>query len=398
MRILMAVPKYPFPVAGGLERQAHELAQALIRRGHEIRAISSRFDPRQNTVDLIDGVRAYRLNWVEFKLARFLLFPFGLARIMLLLRRDTDLVHVHNTSWFGAFITLFAKALRLPVITKLPNSGDFGVAAMRRQRFGFLRVALLKTSDAIIAMTPESLAELSSIGYPAARVLKVTNGISLLPANPPVPRLIPPRTLNAVFVGRLSAEKGLADLLHAWATVKARASRAVVLRLIGAGPQEGELRSLAANLDLGESVEFLGHREDVPAELAKADLFVLASYAEGNSNAILEAMRAGLPIVSTRLGGAPIQVGSEGERCLCAPGDQQAIAACILELIEDEPLRLRIGAAMRARIETLFDINRIAAVYEKAYELLVSGRQEQIGQINRDMILEREQLSPPCAE
>src|SRR5690242_18743409 len=102
MRILMAVPKYPFPVVGGLERQAYELAKALVKRGHAVHALSSRFDPGQNEIDLIDGVRVHRMKWVEFKPARFLLIPFSLTRIMVKLRRDVDLVHVHNISWFGA--------------------------------------------------------------------------------------------------------------------------------------------------------------------------------------------------------------------------------------------------------------------------------------------------------
>ena len=297
-----------------MERQAHELAKALVQRGHAVHALSSRFDPGQNDVELIDGVQVHRVKWVEFRPARFLLFPFSLARILVKLRRDVDLVHVHNISWFGAFVTLFAKALGLPVITKLPNIGDFGIPGMRRRPFGFLRIALLKGSDAIVAMTPESVAELAGIGYPPARVLKVTNGIPLLPRIRPQPRSS--KTVNAIFVGRLSPKKGLSDLLHAWATVKARVSRPVKLRLIGDGPQADELRALAVALDLSDSVEFFGYCKDVPAELAKADLFVLPSYAEGNSNAILEAMRAGLPIVATRVGGASIQVGSEGERFL----------------------------------------------------------------------------------
>ena len=100
---------------------------------------------------MIDGVRVHRVKWVEFKPARFVFSPFSLARILFKLKRDVDLVHVHNISWFGAFVTLFAKALGLPVITKLPNIGDFGIPGIRRGPFGFLRIALLKGSDAIIA-------------------------------------------------------------------------------------------------------------------------------------------------------------------------------------------------------------------------------------------------------
>jgi glycosyltransferase involved in cell wall biosynthesis len=395
VRILMAVPKYPFPVVGGLERQSHELAKALVQRGHAVHAVSSRFDPGQNEFEVIDGVRLHRVKWVGFRPARFLLSPFSLARMFFNLKRDVDLVHVHNVSWFGAFVTLLAQTLGLPVITKLPNIGDFGIPGMRRGPIGFLRIALFKRSDAIIAMTRESVAELEDIGYPAARVLKVTNGILLSPATPPHPRSS--ETVNAIYVGRLSSEKGLPDLLHAWGIVKARTSHRIKLRMIGDGPQAEELRALALALDLGETVEFFGYCRDVPAELAKANLFVLPSYAEGNSNAILEAMSAGLPIVATRVGGASIQLGSDGQRFLVVPGDRQELADGLLELIEDEALRLCLGAAMRARIESVFTIDRVAAIYEQAYELILSGRCQQIGQLNSALFNRTETEDSPCA-
>ncbi len=395
MRILMVVPKYPFPVVGGLERQAHELARALVGRGHAVHAVSSRFNAGQNAFEVIDGVRLHRVKWIGIRPARFLLFPLSLAHIFIKLKPDVDLVHVHSVSWFGTFVTLLAKALRLPVITKLPNIGDQGIPGMRRGRFGFLRIAMFKRSDAVAAMAPESVAELDSIGYPAARVLKVTNGIALLPAKNREACLT--KAINVIYVGRLLPQKGLADLLHAWRSVKARATPQIELRVIGDGPQAKELRALAVALGLGESVEFFGYCEDVPAELAKADLFVLSSYAEGNSNAILEAMSAGLPIVATRVGGASIQIGSDGARFLVPPGDRQALADRLLELIENEPLRLRLGAAMRARVESMFAIDRVATIYEQAYALMLSGHLQQIGQLNSALFSQSEIEDNPCA-
>lgn len=396
MRILMAVPKYPFPVVGGLEGQVHELAKALVQRGHAVYALSSRFDLSQDDVELIDGVHVHRVKWVEFRRARFLLSPFGLARILFKLKREVDLVHVHNISWFGAFVTLFSKAVGLPVITKLPSIGDFGITGMRRGPFSFLRIALLKVSDAIVAMTPESVAELTGIGYSKARVLKVTNGISLISSASSQPPSS--TTVNVIYVGRLSPEKGLPDLLHSWATVKACTLRSVKLRIIGEGPEANKLRALALALDLGNAVEFFGYCNDVPAELSKAEVFVLPSYAEGNSNAILEAMRASLPIVATRVGGAAIQVGSEGERFLVPPRDHQALADRLLELIKDDALRLCLGSAMRARIEGVFAIDRVAATYEQAYDLIVRGCHEQIGQLNLALFTRNETEEIACAE
>ena len=385
MRILMAVPKYPLPVVGGLERQAHELSKALVARGHAVHVLSGHFDPVQQNIELIDGVSIHRLPWSELKLRRFLQLSFSLMRILVKLRPMVDLVHVHNISWFGGFITLFAKMLGLPVLTKLPNIGEYGIPGIRQGPLGLLRIALLKLSDVIIAMTPDSLAELAGINYPATRILKVTNGISLLPVNQVS---LSPRASDAVrviFVGRLSPEKGLADLLHAWVTVKAGVARNVKLCLIGEGPQEDELKALAQALNFGESVEFCGFCADIPAELAQADLFVLPSLAEGNSNAILEAMRAGLPIVSTDVGGAAIQVGDERECFLCNPGDREVLASHLMTLIADQALRDRLGAAMRSRVESIFAIDQVAAVYEQAYQLLIAGHRQQIGQINPNL-------------
>lgn len=384
MRILMAVPKYPFPIAGGLEGQAHQLAKTLVQRGHCVHALSSRFDPAQQDCEAVEGVRVHRVRWIEFAPARFLLFPFSLAALLFKLRAEVDLVHVHNLSWFGAFVTLCAKALGLPVLTKLPNFGDFGIARMQRGAFGWLRVFLLQRSDAVVAMTAESLAELAGIGYPMGKVLKAVNGIARSSTAPAAQKTTAPAPLTVVFVGRLAPEKGLSDLLHAWASARHAAPEAT-LRLIGAGPQGDELRVLAADLELGESVQFAGFSQDVAGELAKAEIFVLPSYAEGNSNAILEAMRAGLPIVATHVGGAAFQVGSAGADFLVAPGDRAALAARLVALIEDQALRRRVGQAMRARIEHAFTMDRVAAVYERAFELIVRGRAEQLCRINPEL-------------
>ena len=394
----MAVPKYPFPVVGGLERQACDLARALVRRGNVVDVLSSCFDPSHKDLEMVDGVRVHRLKWVEFKPARFVLSPFSLARILFKLKRDVDLVHVHNISWFGAFVTLFSKVLSLPVITKLPNIGDFGIPGIRRGPFGFLRIALLKGSDAIIAHDDGKRDGVDRHRLSNGAGAEGDEWHRLALRKFARPRRIESKTVTAIFVGRLSPEKGLSDLLHSWATVKSRASRSVKLRILGDGPQADELWALGLALELGDSVEFFGYCENVDAELVKADLFVLPSYAEGNSNSVLEAMRAGLPIVATRVGGAAIQVGSEGERFLVPPGDRQALSDRLHELIEDEALRRRLGAAMRARIEGVFAIERVAAIYEQAYDLIVRGRHEQVGRLNPALFSRNETEEIPCAE
>jgi glycosyltransferase involved in cell wall biosynthesis len=96
-------------------------------------------------------------------------------------------------------------------------------------------------------------------------------------------------------------------------------------------------------------------------------------------------MRAGLPIVATRIGGAEIQVGSDGEPFLVPTNDPSALAARLGELLQNETLRLRLGRSMRARVERMFAIEHIAATYEQAYNLILSGRSEEICRINSDL-------------
>ncbi len=101
MFILMAVPKYPYPIVGGLEKQAHELAKTLVSRGHEIHVVTSLFDASQKAKETINGVTVYRLKWYDNALFRYILMVTGLARRMWLLRKKIDVVHIHQFTLFG---------------------------------------------------------------------------------------------------------------------------------------------------------------------------------------------------------------------------------------------------------------------------------------------------------
>lgn len=380
MRILMVVPKYPFPVVGGLERQAHELSKCLLERGNAVLVLSSRFDRIQQPSEQVEGVEVHRIPWADAKWQRFVLMPWRLFTTLRRLRTKADLVHIHNITWFGAFTTVVAKGLGLPVMMKLPNFGQFGIRAERTRAFGWLRRILFRTCDSIVCMTPESFRELNEIGFPRSRILHATNGIPVRAA--PGASFGKTSTLGVVFVGRLSPEKGLNDLLYAWAILQGQPVPAAVLRLVGDGPQAEELRQLASDLGISTTVEFVGHSNDVPAELARSDIFVLPSYAEGNSNAVLEAMREGLPIVATSVGGAAVQLGAAGDQLLVNPGDRAGIAERLRRLLTDEPFREQIGSAMRSRAKEMFTMDAVAAVYERAYKLIESGHRDEVALVN----------------
>jgi glycosyltransferase involved in cell wall biosynthesis len=147
-------------------------------------------------------------------------------------------------------------------------------------------------------------------------------------------------------VGRLAAQKGFGLLLDAaarWRDIQPEP----LLVIVGTGPLAAELESRAAALGL--AARFAGHRCDVPALLAAADVFVLPSMWEGQALVLQEALRAGVPIVATHVGGNPELAGQDAA-ILVPPGDARRLADAVRAVLGDPALaaRLRRAAADRA--------------------------------------------------
>jgi glycosyltransferase involved in cell wall biosynthesis len=147
--------------------------------------------------------------------------------------------------------------------------------------------------------------------------------------------------------GRLAVQKGFGLLLDAaarWGDIRP----APLLVIAGQGPLAADLQARAATLGL--TVRFAGHRVDVPALLAAADVFVLPSVWEGQALILQEALRAGVPVVATRVGGNPELTGEEAA-ILVPPGDARRLAEAVRAVLGDPALaaRLREAAAARAR-------------------------------------------------
>jgi glycosyltransferase involved in cell wall biosynthesis len=147
-------------------------------------------------------------------------------------------------------------------------------------------------------------------------------------------------------VGRLAAQKGFGVLVEA-AVAWRDLDPAPLVVIAGDGPLAGELRARAG--ELGVDVLFLEHRGDVPALLAAADVFVLPSRWEGQPLVLQEALRAGTPIVATRVGGIPGLTGQD-TALLIPPEDAGALAAAVRAVLTDPPLAaaLRVAAVTRA--------------------------------------------------
>lgn len=150
-------------------------------------------------------------------------------------------------------------------------------------------------------------------------------------------------------VGTLRWEKGHRDMFAAWQSLSQSGALPEGSRLlvVGDGPLAAELRQLASSIP---GIEFLGSRDDVPQILASLDVFVLPSVNEGLGIAILEAMAAGLPIVSTTSGGIPEILENAETALLVSPGNPAELAAALGMLVGDANLRQQLGAAAKRAV------------------------------------------------
>jgi glycosyltransferase involved in cell wall biosynthesis len=183
---------------------------------------------------------------------------------------------------------------------------------------------------------------------------------------------IEPHATVLTHIGRFATQKNHALLIEAFARV--RTSAPLYLLLVGGGELENTVREQVAQLGLENRVRFLGIRSDVADILRASDAFVLSSRWEGNPMSVMEAMAAGLPVVSTAVGGVPELV-REGETGLLVPSEDAGALARALQALVDDPVRRQaMGAAARQHAIAHFDIRHTVRGYEQLYESLLRKR------------------------
>jgi len=171
-------------------------------------------------------------------------------------------------------------------------------------------------------------------------------------------------------VARFTPEKRHGDLVEAFALVSARVPQARLL-LVGDGPLRDDIESRASVLGIAGKVSVLGMRPDIESILPALDVGVLASATEGMSNAILEMMACGLPMVATAVGGNVSLVEADATGLLVPPLQPPALAAAMASLALEPALRRRMGAAARARIEREFSLTAMVHAFDQAYRSLL---------------------------
>jgi glycosyltransferase involved in cell wall biosynthesis len=306
----------------------------------------------------------------------------ALAALRALLRRaDPDIVHAHGlrAGAFAALALLPARPARpsrpsrrpalVVTVHNAPPAGR-GAAAV----YAALELICARRADLLLCASADLAARLRRRG--ADRVAEFD--VPAPPAPPPSAAAVararaalgPPGRPAVLAVGRLAEQKGLDTLLAAARSWQDRVP-VPVLAFAGAGPLAAELAAVAGRT--GVDLALLGHRDDVPALLAAADVIAVPSRWEARALVVQEAMRAGRPIVACRVGGIPALTG-EDAAILVPAEDAGQLAAAVLAVLDDPGRAARLSAAALDRAAALPGPDDAVAAVLAAYRACRPGR------------------------
>ncbi|HEY0872613.1 MAG TPA: glycosyltransferase [Vicinamibacterales bacterium] len=293
----------------------------------------------------------------------------GIVReiVRLIKRVRPDIVHSHT---WGTLCEAFlaARLARVPVLVH----GEHGTMNLRPRNKIVQRV-LWKRVDRLLSVS-SSLADTMSqyIGIDRSLIRVIYNGVKIerfMSGNPRIVRdelKLGEDEVLIVTVGRMEPVKDHATLLAAAGQLH-RAGVTFRLVIVGEGTLRPELEGAVSREGLRGMVHFLGHRNDIEHVLAAADIFVLSSRSEGLPNGIMEAMAAGIAVVSTAVGGAAELVVNERTGLLVPAQSPDALATALERLVRDGATRRMFGNAGRDRTLEKFTFARMVDQYEDLY-------------------------------
>ena len=346
---------------GGATIHVRDLASAMRERGHKPLILVGGSGPVTQQFAAA-GLRVQSLRHLRRALhpVADLLALAELTRALRDFAPHLVSTHTAKAGWIGRAA---ASRLGLPAIYTphgLPVAGRFSPAA--GLLFTLAERAASPWSAAIICVSEaERRLALAQRIAPPHRLFVIHNGVRDIP---PACRAVPDREpLRMCSVARFERPKDFATLLAALARLS---DRPWTLDLVGDGPLEPAIRRLSQAHRIADRVCFLGYLSDPAPVLARSQLFVLASRSEAFPRSILEAMRAGLPVVATDVGGVSEAVANRATGLLVPPADPAALAAAIAELHAAPALRREFGDRARGVFEQRF---RLEHTVEKTLAL-----------------------------
>ena len=355
LRVALVTRRF-WPLMGGTERVMATLAEELPQFGAKPIVLTAQWDSHWPVEIDHAGTPVVRLPQPQIRGWGTIRYLWSLSRWLKGHRHELDAVIVSSLK-YDAYAAVAAVAGTIPVILRVETAGPTGDCQWQREaRFGSRIKHRCQQATALVAASDDIAAELRAAEYPSDRIQSIPNGVVIPEPRTSERRLAARQILGeanpdmkvsadtpvGLYVGRLSAEKGLHDLVRAWRRIvniwpEAR------LWLVGEGPDRDDLYDRLRDHELKYHVVMPGAFDDVTELLQAADVFVLPSHEEGTKMSLLEGMAAGIPLVASDLQ-AHERLATHRERALLSPTKNPIVLA---ESIA-EVLTLREEAAARA--------------------------------------------------
>ncbi len=359
--VVMAGPMPP--AIGGMTSVLCDLANSKLRDSVELKL----FDTGKQTPSGRSLFTAVKARWTLWRQWWALL---GQAR--------PAIVHIHTCSGLTYFLDgalLMLARLRGAAVVLHVHGGRFDRFLDELGSGALVARWLARRAARIVVLSPVWRERLEPL-LKGARLAVVENGV-------PVPDSVAARASGppfvAVFLGTLSEQKGVRDLIRAAAEVRS-SFKGGSIKVCLVGPEGdsqfvADMRHLVRELDLQDGVEFAGpaYGDDKNKWLARAHMFVLPSHIEAFPISILEAMAAGVPVIATRVGAIPTMIDADDTGLLVNAGDVQGLARALSALAQDEKLRARLADRARVKCMQCFSIDRAAGALLVLYSEIMNS-------------------------
>jgi glycosyltransferase involved in cell wall biosynthesis len=380
-----------FPIIGGTEVQAQTLSFGLLRKGVATEVVTRRFSKEWPTVEYITNsddatqasLKVNRLPAPCIQAIGTFIYFIRLVIFLVFHIRQFDIIHIQRADAEVIVGAVVAKLFGKKTLCKIACSGEGGeIAALRQRRVKKLYLFALRHLDRVVAVSRDVRVELEEFGLQPNSIDDIPNGVDITRFKPlPVQMRVQVRTSLGwandrviVSMGRLAPQKGFDVLISAIRLIKDRhKDRDLKLVIVGEGPLLGQLRGQVESLGMLDSVIFTGQVNEVVTYLQAADIFVLPSRFEGLSNALLEAMACGLPVIASRVSGNVDVIQANFNGLLVEPDSVDELATVIGRLVRDRALSVRLGTEARRTIQSHYSLEVVTDRYMTLYQELAGN-------------------------
>lgn len=372
----MITSEFP-PKSGGIGYYVYYLSKKLLERGHEVTVIT-RGSTTKTVRESVNGIDVFKVSFFPFYPFHIWIHGVFVNRLIETLEPKLTLFHLHTP------LPPPIKT-RLPVITTVHT--PMKIDAVHHEILSLPSLAervqsmviyppieskLLSLSKHVTTVSFSVAMELKEYGLDPSELTVVGNGVD-------EKMFIPIRNKKCaekyvLYTGVLRPRKGLFDLIECAKHV-CKVYSDIKFVICGKSFFSGELKEKVRRMGLQKRIVFMGYvtRNELLQTYQGATVHVVPSHYEGLPTVLLEAMSCGLPVVATNVGGNSEVISSGINGFLVPPKSPEKMAKIVLRLLDDDPLKEKIGDAARKTIEKYFTWDRIADNILNCYENTLQG-------------------------